>query len=183
MEFMKLTKRQALDLVKVLSRQDCLNYDLEDLSASLENFLLKDEECEEDEGNLFPYSDDNEPCESVDYYEEKEDDGPSYDVHVAPKHMTLLPAISVILIKQPENAVFTFEGQMKISFEKYDDELDLCVDGVYLNRVIRIRRFGKSLAVMCKGDKDWYEFSVNKFPKEWTHKLPVGMTFKVERSK
>lgn len=201
-EQMKLTKEQALDLVKVLSHYgtftDVVNVNVSGLCSELEDYVLSDgEEVEEETDDEEDEEDtaaaegpsgeedeeepreqeDDEGSEAASAGEEADEQGDEELYPDCAVHASTLHDLKAVKAKVISSSVGDPDDEVRLEFEECDSECDLLVDGDPTCRVQYVRRSGTELHVAElteQGLRNWHVFGVLKFPKEWTAALPVG---------
>lgn len=199
---MKLSRSQALDLVKVLSHYQTfdretvlVDVDVDGLCRHLEDIVLNrddegdeeedDEENDSEEADESSADDVEDPCE-------QEDDAPDDDVEeetdvsevtpddsspvVSPGDLHELKPVRGRVIES--SAAETGES-FNLEFENFGvGQVDLLLDAAWVGPLSRVKRTGTELHVMDSSDS-WHRFSVSKFPKDWQRVLPIGDPLRV----
>ena len=200
---MKLTKDQALDLIKILSHYETFDArvntaDLSGLCCDLETFVLsgdtdeeEDEDSEEDE-DLDEEEDDEKPNEQEDEEddesseESEEDDGESEEDDIECDSYCYGSDLSTLKQAKARVVSSSFgdqDDEVTIKFEEDDEDCALVVSingstshQTYYSPVTHVKRTGTEVhvAVADHDDRTSHRLGVTRFPKGWSTELPVG---------
>ncbi len=205
---MNLSKKLALDLVKILSHYQTLVddgvADAHGLCNDLEDFILGNDE--DDDDNTDEGEDDEEDArdesESEDVGEEEDeeesdeqedeesdasdDEGAEVDkVGLVPDADAEVAAGDLHDLKPIKGKIIAsssgeVDESVTLEFEHdtEHDTVDLLLDGMFVGPLFRIKRTGDELHVL-DGSYKWHRFSVNKYPKDWQHVLPASKLLSV----
>lgn len=199
---MELTKRQALDLVKVLSHYETSNEqvdaDVRGLRCDLEDFVLAEEETTDEEADEEAEGEDEEAADEEDEEEcseQEDDEGDEADdaseetdeggdreepsSYVGGDDLHGLKACKGQVIS---SSVGEPDDDVLIEFEHVaagrETNVDVLInDGEdFIGPVTLIRRMGTELhlAEELDGALTWHRFAVSRFPKGWANVLPVN---------
>lgn len=174
---MKLSKREAFEVyVNLYCKSSNHDYDVNDLLERMKEYVLGDELDEASCANCEGCSSEDEDDEEEDHLldddeddeDEDEDDDPEYDETIDDVTLVNLPRCSTVIDGKPS----------KVSFELVDGRLDL-LSGKddRIDDVRFINRTGTLLSVYS--DDGWFDFTVKKFPKEWTTLLETDTVYAV----
>lgn len=205
---MKITREQALDLVKVLSHYQTLgesvDVDVHGLCASFEDYLLnegegyQDEEDEEDEGTYEkaprkknveePYEqEDDQGAEADDEGEEADSDNCSDEEgteyrYVAGIELNNLKKVKATVIESSVN-----DANERVTLEFLTDEesnldCELFVNGESACNVTYILRKANELHVAEGRNRNvrWHTYHISKFPKGWVELLPLNGLIEID---
>jgi hypothetical protein len=180
---MKLTKKEALDLIILLATQQTLprtfiERDVEQYIEMFEDFLLSEDfsgekenclDCDTPEAHKDLLGDEacakcDKTIEECDYYgcwpHDEEDDGSNEEVNeITVDELFKLPKIKTFPLSQ-------VNGKIYLSGEYSDliESIERASNGIYINEKGSLTRF--------------YSY-VSKFPKEWTKALKCNVQYKV----
>jgi hypothetical protein len=205
---MKISKKDALDLVKVLTHyqtfDQLVNVDVRGLCQDLEEFVLErdgeddyeederdDEEVEEDDKEKDEEElDEQEDGESdEDDGEGEEDDGEGEAAYVTTGvNLSNLKRVKARVISTSDTD-FEVDDPVTISFESdvYSSDVNLIVETDDLRSSIGpisyVKRMGSELHVAegWQSSRTWHRFGVSKFPKGWATELPLDELVEVEQ--
>lgn len=197
---MKLSKKQALDLVKILTHYQTLVpdgdiADVHGLRCNLEERVLNgdedeeeidDEEDKEDDGTDKEDSgekDDEEPGEAEDEEDEEVDDGGpedeeklDVDSYARSRDLhDLKPAKAKIIGSSTGDP----DDEVILEFEHTGgDDVNICdllVNGEPIGPITYVRRKGNELHIAenNRGKRVWHRFHVSRYPKGWADVLPL----------
>lgn len=204
---MKLTKQQALDLVKVLSHYETstvqVDADVRSLRCDLEEFVLAkeetDEEADEEGEGAGEEADDEEDEEERseqedDASDEADDAGEEADEEGDDEEPTGyvrgddLHALKPCKGQVVSSGVGDPDADVVIEFEHVscgrETNVDVLInDGEdFIGPVTLIRRKGAELHIAeeLDGNVTWHRFAVSRFPKGWADALPVNQLIEVD---
>lgn len=205
---MKLSKEQALDLVKILTHYQTWVLDsgvanARGLCRLFEEYILKgdedeeetdeedeedDEAPEEDSGKEDAEKSDESEDEEGDEAHEDEEDSDEEELDIDSYVFSgdlhdLKPAKAKII----SSSVGDPDDEVTLEFEHNEDDdgdcsCDLLVTGEPIGPITHVKRKGTELHVAetSNGSRAWHRFHVSKFPKGWASTLMIDELTKVE---